>query len=112
MDIEAEIQKLRKNILDRYEKDVLEIRADFERQEEDNLQRLEDKKNRLIKELDDRLALMKEFPSLLDADTVLMYPYENPQQSGWEAPVEVDNRTLFKLGEGKWKILVMAKKLG
>lgn len=109
-DIEAAIQKLRQNLLDKYEKDVTEIRADFKRQEMDNLQRLEDKKNALLKELDDRLALVRQFPSVLDANEVVLYPYEN-RSEGWEGQVQVDSRTLFRLSKGKWKVLVMAKKL-
>lgn len=108
--IEAAIQKLRENILDKYEKDVTEIRADFERREEFNRQWLEDKKSTLLKELDDRLALVRQFPSVLDADEVVLYPYENKSE-GWEGAVQVDNRTLFRLGKGKWKVMVMAKKL-
>ncbi|MDD5614939.1 MAG: hypothetical protein PHH85_01920 [Candidatus Methanoperedens sp.] len=109
--IDLEIKNLKSKILQRYEDAVDNTKAQIARDNDKNLKVFEQSRDELIKELDDRLAIIKEFPSVLDADTVVVYPYENLQQGGWEAPVEVDNRILFRLGKGKWKILVMAKKL-
>lgn len=112
--IEAAIQKLRKNILDKYEKNRHEIQADFEQQEADSMQRFDDKMNALIKELDDRLALMRQFPSVLDADVVTVKEMEI--RSSYDERISCGGEDITQLKNtkypAKWKILVMAKKLG
>lgn len=108
--IEKQIEQLKASIMNRYNESIGNIERDISYSKETALDRVLQTRIELIKELDDRLALIKQFPSVLDADLVSIKEIHDltriefyGSRSGYEIlPVS---------GEGKWKVLILAKRI-
>jgi hypothetical protein len=62
----------------------------------------------LIKELDDRLDLIKQFPSVLDADLVSIKEFQDINKIEFYG----SRCDTLPLPGGKWKVLILAKRIG
>ncbi len=110
--IDKKIIALRTTILEKYNDSIDEINKRIENAKQDAIDKVILDRAALIKELDDRLALVKQFPSVLEADNVKLLDIEGDYDfkvywtgSFRNQPPE----TYFK--KGKWKVLILAKRI-
>ncbi len=106
--IEKQIEQLKESIMNRYNESIRNIERDISYSKETALDRVLQTRIELIKELDDRLALIKQSPSVLDADLVTMKYFENLTRIEFRGSRYDD---LSVPGEGKWKVLILAKRI-
>lgn len=106
--IEKQIEQLKESIINRYNESIKNIDQDISYAREAALNKSIQNRIALIKELDDRLALIKQFPSVLDADLVSIKEIEGLTRIEFHGPLY---NVLPMSGEGKWKILILAKRI-
>lgn len=108
--IEKQIEQLKESIMNRYNESIGNIERDISYSKETALDRVLQTRIELIKELDDRLALIKQFPSVLDADLVSMKEIEGLTRIDFLGRMPGYHQ-LPVSGEGKWKVLILAKRI-
>lgn len=108
--IEKQIEQLKKSIIDRYDEDIKDIDKNISFAKEVSINKADEIKANLLKELDDRLALIKQFPSVLDADFVSIKEIPNLSEINFYSNMS-GNERLNLPSNGKWKVLILAKKI-
>ncbi len=108
--IEKKIELLKASIIERYNESIKNIDKDISHAKEAALDKITQNKDDLIKELDDRLALIKQFPSVLDADIVTIKEIQDLNRIDFYG-AGFGYVTLPVSGKGNWKVLILAKRI-
>jgi hypothetical protein len=109
--IEKQIELLKESIMKRYNESIKNIDKDISYAKEAALDETTQNRIALIKELDDRLALIKQFPSVLDADLVSLKEIEGLRRIEFHGPSYNTLPISGESGKGKWKVLILAKRI-
>lgn len=106
--IEKQIEQIKASIIERYNESIKNIDKDISYAKEAALEKADQNKADLIKELDDRLALIKQFPSVLEADMVSIREIKDLRMEFYGTMSQYIPSISF---EGKWKVLILAKRI-
>ncbi len=111
--IDKRIAALQKSIMQSFDLAVADARDRHNRCNEDNLERINEKRKALLNELDDRLALIKQFPSVLEADQVNLLDLETDYEirMDFSGSLPRGRPSDIRFNKGKWKVLILAKKI-
>lgn len=109
--IDKQIEQLKLMILQKYNNSITTIEKDIANAKEAAIEKVVLNRAALIKELDDRLALIKQFPSVLEADLVTLKDIDNPHSTSEIRFYTAHGDSITYLDPGKWKVLVLAKKV-
>ncbi len=106
--IEQKINEIKKAVISGFDQRAEDLRYAQEQGLVQFTAELTDVKNNMLKDLDDRLVLIKQFPSVLDADQVKMFELTD---KGTKEIRDNWGRLNMYLDDGKWKVLILAKKI-
>ncbi len=112
-EIDKKIKQLRDVMIQKYNEQIDKIDKSISDAKESAIEAVVLNRAALVKELDDRLALIKQFPSVLEADQVDLMNFETDYEIRMEFSGSFPRGRPpdIHFGRGKWKVLILTKKV-